>query len=258
MKQRIVILTTSEFIATQLEDLRVVVDLKELNPETEETIIMVSYPKLIRTADYPKYRFLNVHNSLLPKYRGLHAFTWAICNGEKETGFTLHHVNDKIDAGNIIDQLRIEIQAQEDINQLFEKAWVLFFPWFRAQLQQLEWSGIPSGIEQDESQASYFKRRTAGDSRIHWDDTAENIHNLIRAVCPPYTAGAYFELMGQKIHVRRSSVINDVFHEQKAGFLMTHDNTWVVICGSGALQLVELTMEEMDTRALLKENTLLI
>lgn len=257
MDKRIVILTKSDFIRDQLKGMRVVNNLDQLPTNEKQTVIMVSYPDIIRTEHYPNAHFLNVHNSLLPKYRGLHAFTWALCHGEEEVGFTLHHVVNKVDAGKVVAQLPITVSPTDDINTLFEKAWAVFFPWFRNVVLELEKSGVPDGIAQDENQATYFPKRKPEDSRIDWKKPATTIHNLIRAVAPPYTPGAFFAMAEKKVCVAKSEVVRVASSAHQVGYLYQHQGHWQVVCGENELRLLEWNGENGELDALLQEGTLL-
>jgi methionyl-tRNA formyltransferase len=128
---------------------------------------------------------LNLHGSLLPKYRGRAPANWAILNGETETGATLHYMERRADAGPIIDQQAVPI----DIN---DTALIVSWKIAEAAVRVLTRSlpllekGAPVGRPQDLSQGGYFGGRKPEDGKIDWSKPALQIHNLIRAVAPPF------------------------------------------------------------------------
>jgi methionyl-tRNA formyltransferase len=128
---------------------------------------------------------LNLHGSLLPKYRGRAPANWALLNGEAETGATLHYMEKRADAGPIVDQEAVPI----DIN---DTALIVSWKIADAAVRVLTRSlprlaqGAPAGRPQDLSQGGYFGGRKPEDGRIDWSKPALQIHNLIRAVAPPF------------------------------------------------------------------------
>jgi methionyl-tRNA formyltransferase len=143
-----------------------------------------------------RWAALNMHGSLLPKYRGRAPVNWAILKGESETGATLHYMVRKPDAGPIVDQERVAIgiddTAQTVSFALADAAARLLTRW----LPRLA-EGPPHGEPQDLARGTYFGGRSPEDGRIDWSQTAAVIHNLIRAVAPPFP-GAFTELQGQR------------------------------------------------------------
>ena len=133
----------------------------------------------------------NLHGSLLPKYRGRVPVNWAIIHGEKETGASLHRMVAKPDAGNLLDQQAVPILPNDTATDVFQKvtcaAEILLM---RTLPKMLNGSvtEVPLLLEQ----GSYFGGRKPADGLIDWSQSAVQIHNLIRAVAPPYP-GAFFE-----------------------------------------------------------------
>jgi methionyl-tRNA formyltransferase len=143
-----------------------------------------------------RWAALNMHGSLLPKYRGRAPVNWAILRGETETGATLHHMVRKPDAGPIVAQERVAIGIDDTALTVSlavaEAAARLLTRW----LPRLA-EGPPSGEPQDLARGSYFGGRSPEDGRIDWSQPAAVIHNLIRAVAPPFP-GAFTELEGRR------------------------------------------------------------
>lgn len=150
--------------------------------------------KLLTMAKYGAY---NMHGSLLPKYRGRAPVNWAILHGETETGVTLHEMIEKPDAGPIIVQTKVPILPNDTAYEVFNKIIVA--------AEQTLWNILPLMIKglipklfNDISHGNYFCARNEKDGRINWKETAQCIHNLVRAVAPPYP-GAFEEISGDKI-----------------------------------------------------------
>ncbi len=160
-------------------------------------------PEILACAKRGAY---NMHGSLLPKYRGRVPVNWAIIHGEKETGATLHQMLVKPDAGAIAAQQAVPILPNDTAFDVFQKVTVAAEIALDTALP-----GIMDGdvklIEQNLSQGSYFSGRKAEDGRINWQQSATQMHNLIRAVAPPYP-GAFAEIAGKTLRFLRSRVID--------------------------------------------------
>jgi len=175
----------------------------------------------------------NLHGSLLPRYRGRAPVNWALLKGEKETGVTLHKMIKRPDAGDIVAQRAVPISADDIALTLHAKvrdaAQVLLAD-VLPKMKQGEITLTP----QDESQASYFGRRTAADGEIHWHKPATEINNLIRAVTEPYP-GAFTYLGQRKMTIWRSRPLATA-HEKQPGTVLSSDPL-IVACGEGALEI---------------------
>ena len=147
----------------------------------------------------------NLHGSLLPRYRGRAPANWVLVNGESETGVTLHRMVKRADAGAIIAQQRVAIDAEDTAlslhGKLREAAGELLARLLPAMLE-----GDFVEREQDESQASYFGRRTPADGLLDWRRPAGELHNLVRAVTQPYP-GAFAPVGERKLIVWQSKVV---------------------------------------------------
>ena len=149
--------------------------------------------------DIPRNGALNLHGSLLPKYRGRVPVNWAVINGETETGATLHYMVEKPDAGDSVDQERIAIEFTDTSLDVFHKVTdaavrVLSRSW------PLLLSGTARRIPMDLGAGSYFGGRRPADGLIDWGKGAEEIYNLIRGVTHPYP-GAFTFLDGKKVFI---------------------------------------------------------
>ncbi len=176
----------------------------------------------------------NLHGSLLPHYRGRAPVNWALVNGETETGATLHKMVKRPDAGDIVGQQKVTIADNDTALTLHKKVLEAAQVVLQEQLPKLK-NGTATFTKQDESQASYFGRRTAADGEILWHKSAKEINNLVRAVTEPYP-GAFSYLGQRKLIVWRSGVL-DTQHDKQPGTVLSA-SPLVIACGEGALEIV--------------------
>lgn len=182
---------------------------------------------------------LNMHGSLLPKYRGRAPVNWAVINGESRTGATLHYMESRPDAGDIVDQLVVPILADETAVEVFRKVTSASATVLDRNLDALM-AGTARRIEQDDAHASYFGRRTPQDGRINWNDPAARIHNLVRGVAPPYP-GAFSEIAGEPVRVLRTARTQLKSGPCAEPFLFSRNGYCFAQCGDGAvLQLAQI------------------
>jgi methionyl-tRNA formyltransferase len=147
---------------------------------------------------------LNMHGSMLPKYRGRAPVNWAILRGERETGATLHYMVERADAGEIVDQLAVPILQDDDAREVFAKVTVAAETVLARSLPGLIAGTAPRTIQPIEP-GQYFGRRRPEDGRIDWAWPAVQIHNLVRAVAPPFP-GAFADVEGQRWRIHKTRV----------------------------------------------------
>jgi methionyl-tRNA formyltransferase len=147
--------------------------------------------------DLPRLGALNLHGSLLPRYRGRCPVNWVLVSGEAETGITLHYMEAKADQGDIVAQRRIPITPEDTAATLFAQMTAAAGQLFRETYPRLR-SGQAERFPQDHAQASYFGGRQPEDGKIDWRQPATAIYNLMRAVTHPYP-GAFTTLAGRKL-----------------------------------------------------------
>jgi UDP-4-amino-4-deoxy-L-arabinose formyltransferase/UDP-glucuronic acid dehydrogenase (UDP-4-keto-hexauronic acid decarboxylating) len=151
---------------------------------------------------------LNLHPSLLPAYRGRAPLNWALVNGERETGVTLHHMVAKADAGDIVAQRKILIEPRETALSLYlkiEQAGIEIL----AESLPLIAAGTAPRLPQDLSRSTYFGRRRPEDGRIDWSWPAERIDRLVRAVAPPWP-GAFAEIEGRRVVIVHGEPVDPI------------------------------------------------
>ena len=156
-------------------------------------------PALLATA---RIAALNMHGSLLPKYRGRVPVNWAVLHGERETGATLHVMEAKPDAGDIVAQQAVPILPDDTAKDVLDKVTVAAEIALWSVLPQLMRGQLPRRPN-PLAQGSYFGGRKPEDGRLDWTRPAAELYNLIRAVAPPYP-GAFFESRGRRLVVVRA------------------------------------------------------
>jgi len=156
-------------------------------------------PDVLATA---RVQALNMHGSLLPKYRGRAPVNWAVLHGETETGATLHVMEPKPDAGDIVAQMAVPILPDDTAREVFDKVTVA--------AETILWQVSPELLARrvprrpnDVSQGSYYGGRKPDDGRIDWSRPTAEIYNLIRAVAPPYP-GAFTEVGGRRVVIAQA------------------------------------------------------
>ena len=152
----------------------------------------------------PRRGALNMHGSLLPKYRGRAPVNWALLNGERETGATLHHMVARADAGDIVDQQSVPILRDDDARQVFNKVTVAAELVLARVLPALL-AGTAPRRPQSIEPGQYFGRRRPEDGRIDFRRPAPDIHNLVRAVAPPFP-GAFTDIAGSRWWIHRTHI----------------------------------------------------
>lgn len=178
-----------------------------------------------------KIAALNMHGSLLPKYRGRAPVNWAILHGETETGATLHIMEVKPDAGDIVGQSAVSIGPNETATEVFGKVSQAAVAVMNQALPELVQGHIPRKPN-NLAVGSYFGGRKPADGQILWHQTAQQVHNLVRAVAPPYP-GAFTDWQGQRMIVARTS-LEGPFPGQldlQASGIQVVDNQVFGVCG---------------------------
>lgn len=212
-----------------------------------DLILSVYYRRILppEVLALAKVGAFNVHPSLLPAYRGRAPINWAILRGEAEVGVTIHEMIEAVDAGPIISQARLEVDADEGAGEVSERVGDLAVSLFRdtwPTLRNGDWRA--RARPQDESRAFEVGRRCPEDGRIDWNERASTVHNLVRAVTRPFP-GAFSDVGGRRLFVWRSRPGAWAGPEMApAGAIHVNGVGAWVRCGEGsALQLLEVSWE---------------
>ena len=214
-----------------LKDEAVQQELKALAPEL---MVVAAYGKILPQAilDIPAVGCINVHSSLLPKYRGAAPINWAILNGESETGVTIMHVVAALDAGDIILQAATPIDLNESVEQLHDRLAVMGAELLGQAVAELA-AGTAPRNPQDASQHTFARMLSRELSPIDWTRSALEIHNQIRGLVPwPATT---MELKGTRFKVF-ASLLTGENENQPAGTVLGADKKGIrVVCGDGGV-----------------------
>ena len=216
----------------------------EIKPDA---VVIIAYGQIIprRLLDIPRLGWMNLHGSLLPKYRGAAPIAWAIINGERKTGLTTMRLDPGLDTGPILMQGEIEIGSDETAPELAKRMADLGAPLVSESLIKLE-RGEIAPIRQDSTQASYAPILTKEHGRIDWSLTAGEIYNRIRGLAP--WPGAFTTFRGRLCHLwgRPSALVavGDGAITREPGTLIVSDAAIEVVCGKGTrLQLEAVQIE---------------
>jgi methionyl-tRNA formyltransferase len=199
----------------------------------------------------PRRGALNMHGSLLPKYRGRAPVNWAILHGERHTGATLHYMTAKPDAGDIVAQQAVPILPDDTALEVFRKVTLAAEIALDAALPALV-AGTAPRLAQDLTQGSYFGGRKPEDGRVDWSKGAQQIHNLVRAVAPPYP-GAFTTVAGLPARILRTRIVDPTSPPGDVPMLELCDGRIRARCGGGgalAVDAMELEGKPIDATEL--------
>jgi methionyl-tRNA formyltransferase len=200
--------------------------------------------------DVPRSGALNMHGSLLPRYRGRVPVNWAVIRGERETGASLHYMVSRPDAGDLVDQQAVPILPDDTAAEVFDKVTVAAEIVLDRSLPAL-CAGDAPRRPLDLTAGSYFGGRKPADGRIDWSQPATRIHDLVRGVAPPYP-GAFTVIDGRPARVLRTTW-RSVPTRRPPGTLYVEDGRMLAACGDGrALRVLELEVDgtRMDAATL--------
>ena len=214
-------------------------DIQNIQPDL---IVVVAYAQILpkTVLEIPKYGCINIHGSLLPKYRGASCIQADILNGDRETGITIMQMDEGLDTGPIIAQEKIEIEPTDTGEKIFNKLSGLAGKVAMSTILDY----IHGKIElkaQDSSQASLTKLLEKNDGQINWQKSATDIEKLVRAMYSWPGAFTFFQNKVLKI-ISTDQKILDI-NKYKIGEVFTVDNNIAIQCGRGALILKTVKLE---------------
>ena len=213
---------------------------RELEALAPELIVVVAYGKILpkRILEIPPKGCINVHASLLPKYRGAGPIQWSVLNGEAETGVTTMYMAEGLDTGDMILKAKTPIGADETADELHDRLSQLGAGLLTQTLEQVE-QGTAPRIPQDDSQSSYAPMLSKEMSQIDFTQPANLVHNKIRGLSS--WPCAVTSLLGKRLKVYRSQVVSG-YHGQPGELLC--NKTFVVACGEDtAIRFTQVQFE---------------
>ena len=228
--------------------------LKELNPEV---IVVVAFGQLIPKAilELAPYGCINVHASLLPKYRGAAPIQWAVIDGEAETGVTIMRMDEGLDTGDMISKVTVPVLADETGGSLFDKLSEAGAKLLVETLPSLEDGTAVFEKQPEESPTAYagMIKKSMGD--LDWTRPAEELERLIRGLNP--WPSAYTKMDGKTLKIWKAQVLEEEREEDymPGTILLTDQQEFMVQTGKGILKITELQLEgkkRMDTSSFLR------
>lgn len=224
--------------------------LKQLQPEV---IVVAAFgqilPKVI--LELPKYGCINIHASLLPKYRGAAPIQWAIIDGEKETGITTMQMNAGLDTGDMLERVSVEIAADETGGSLHDKLAALGGPLILSTLEKAA-AGTLVPVKQDDTQSCYAKMLDKKLGELDFSKPAAELERLIRGLNP--WPSAYTRFRGKTLKLWRAEVVDGYKGTPGEIVELTKDSI-IIATGEKCLSVRELQLEgkkRMDTEAFLR------
>ena len=198
-----------------------------------DLIAVVAYGKILpqEILDLPKFGCINVHASLLPKYRGAAPIEWSMINGEKFTGITTMKMNAGLDTGDILLTSQVEITDEMILPELNE---ILSVEGAKLLIETINRLDEITPIKQDDSLSTYAPLLTKETGKINWKKSAREIHNLVRGLY----GGAYSYIDDQRFKIWRTEISSPL--KLAAGAVEIDDNRFFVGTGDGTLEILEL------------------
>ena len=228
---------------TQCRDINTDEMVAKLAGFAPDVIVVIAFGQKIskRIVELPSRTSINVHASLLPKYRGAAPINWAIINGETETGVSIITLAQKMDAGLILAQAKTAIQARDTADVIHDRLARIAAPLLIETIDKIK-NGTAEYLQQDISQVTAAPKLKKTDGYIDWTQSAEQIHNKIRGMWPwPGTAAYYISKQSGKccrVTIAVAEVIKTGKNEQGRTGLI--DNDMNIICGTDSLKIFQI------------------
>jgi methionyl-tRNA formyltransferase len=220
----------------RVKDPHFIAQLEELKPDV---IVVAAFGQILPPAvlNLPRMGCINVHPSLLPKYRGAAPINWAIINGESKTGVTTYLMDEGMDTGSILLVREVEIKADKTAQELGEQLAEIGGELARETIQGLKEKGLQP-IPQDEKGASYAPLLKKADGLIQWEEEAGRIRNQIRGMVPWPVAFTWWK--GKRMKLFRGKTCDGA---GAPGEITSIESGIEVACAKGSLFIEELQLE---------------
>lgn len=214
-----------------------------------DLFVVVAFGEIIKEniLSLPPRGCINIHASLLPKYRGAAPIQRCLMNGEKESGVTIIEMVLKMDAGDILEAMKIPVPEEMTFGELEERLCELSCAALTKVLHDIE-NDVVKKIPQNEALATYAPKISPEEEQIHWDRPAGDIHNLVRALSPSPGAWCYVKIGDdqKRLKIKRSLVVHHL--SGKPGTILSFGKEgWIVACADQALKLLEVQLEGKKT-----------
>jgi len=215
--------------------------LQEINPDL---ILVMGWSQLLTNEiiKIPKLGVIGSHPTELPKYRGRAPLPWTIIKNLKESALTFFYIDEGIDDGDILDQRKFDISKKDDATSIYKKMTNLGKEMLLDNLLILK---DGKGIRKKQNQNEFIEnwpKRTMEDGKINWNDSAEEIHNLVRATTHPYP-GAFTKFKNQKLIIWKSEFLNNT--NSNPGIIKEINNDNILVgTGKGILKILKISYQD--------------
>jgi UDP-4-amino-4-deoxy-L-arabinose formyltransferase/UDP-glucuronic acid dehydrogenase (UDP-4-keto-hexauronic acid decarboxylating) len=206
-----------------------------------DLLLLVEWKKLLTESVYnfPQYGSFNIHDSLLPEYRGSSPMNWSIIHGDSHTGATFYQITKSADSGPVYAQEKLEIEKTDYAQDVLRKMLGVY--------KRVAIQGIRAVIDhktsqdQDESKASYCAKRTPEDGLVDFHANVQAVYNMVRALTDPFP-GAFTFYKGVKVTITKASIVKRKYHYvgNIPGSLLKAEKIWI-LCGNGILCVEEIS-----------------
>lgn len=216
----------------------VLAELKELNPDI---IITAAYGQLVPESilEIPKYKCINVHGSLLPKLRGGAPIQYSILEDHGKTGITIMYMVKKLDAGDMISKVEVDILDSDNYESLHDKLSIAGRDLLKETLPNI-FTGNIAPEKQDDSLATFARNILREDEKIDWNKSAREIFNQVRALDPMPGAFTYLDENILKIWSSKVVELEENYSAEKAGTIIKQDKKYIyILCGKNTVLKVE-------------------
>lgn len=224
---------------TTLKDNAFLTELEQMNPDI---IVVVAYGKILPeyVLSYPKYGCVNVHGSLLPKYRGAAPIQRAVMNGDKVTGVTTMLMDKGLDTGDMLMKREYEIGENENVGEVFDNLAQIGAELLLETLDGLE-KGSITPEKQNDAEATHTEKISGEECELCFDESAKNTHNKIRGLSP--FPGAFCRHNGKILKIYESRVIDEETNGTNGEIVRLDKQGIYVKCEKGTLMLTKLKPE---------------
>ena len=226
----------------QPENFREDETVEQLRALQPDVFAVVAYGRILpqRVLDIPTKGAVNIHASLLPKYRGSAPYQWAVLDGCKETGVTAQHIARQMDAGDIIDVAKTPIGENETAGELLDRLAVLGADLLSRVLTRFENNDVV-GMPQNEAEVSFAPMLDKAMCPIDWNKTAQQVHDHVRGLHPWPVATA--EIGGTKFKIHATRILDETT-DAPAGTVLELTKTGLkMACGDGVVEIISLQAE---------------
>ena len=212
-----------------------------LEEQKPDLMVVVAFGQILsqRILDIPPYGCINVHGSLLPRYRGAAPMQWCVIDGEKKTGVTIMQLDQGMDTGNIVETVQMEIPLHMTAGELFEALGEMGAKALISVLEDLP-EKLARSTPQDHEKATYAEKVTKEMGRIDWTKDAKTLDALIRGMYP--NPGTYTFFRGKRVKIHRAEV-SDGESKKAPGTIISAKGSLTIACGRGALTISSLQPE---------------